>query len=201
MTRRRQSPPAVPSLWTPTTATRLLAADSIDIVDADPALLTVAGHARPFWLIGRTLPGGRFVLNALADDRTGPAGEALYYRPQDSLPQPLIVPWLDLGTGGFHGHSPAYRLGRDDDSGVSLDSWPRRVLLAWALQAPELLGPLESGARVDWALAPAARLSGLIPFATWDDPVARVVDGELEWIADGYLPAEAFPLASRVDWG
>ena len=34
MTRSRLSPPAVPSLWTPTMATRLLAADSIDIVDA-----------------------------------------------------------------------------------------------------------------------------------------------------------------------
>jgi hypothetical protein len=199
--RSRESPPAVPSLWFPAMASRLLAADSVDIVNTDPALLTVAGRVRPVWLIGRSMPGGRFVLNALADDRTGPAGEALYYRPQDSLPQPLVVPWLDLGAGGFHGQSPAYRLGRQEEPGVALSSWPRRVLLAWALQAPELLGPLENGARVDWALAPIPRLRELVPFATWGDPVARVVDGELVWIVDGYLPAAAFPLASRVEWG
>jgi uncharacterized protein len=198
--RGRQTPPAVPALWTPTMATRLLAADSVDIVDADPALLAVAGHARPVWLIGRTLPGGRFVLHALADDRTGPTGEALYYRPQDSLPQPLVVPWLDLGAAGFHGRSPEHRLNRDEEPGVALDSWPRRVLLAWSLQAPELLGHLDRGARVDWSLTPTARLRRLVPFATWGEPVARIVDGELIWVVDGYLPAAAFPLSARVDW-
>jgi hypothetical protein len=152
------------------------------------------------WLIGRTLPGGHFVLHALADDRTGPLGEALYYRPQDSLPQSLLVPWLDLGTGGFHGQSPPYRLGREDEPGVALRSWARRVLLAWALQAPELLGQLARGTRVDWALAPGPRLAQLVPFAVWGAPVARIVDGELVWIVDGYLPARAFPLTSRVEW-
>jgi uncharacterized protein len=200
VTRARTAPPAVPSLWTPAMATRLLAADSVDIVDADLALLTVTGHPRPVWLVGRTLPGGRFLLHALADDRTGPMGEALYYRPQDSLPEPMVAPWLDLGAGGFHAQSPDYRLGREEEAGVALRSWLRRVLLAWALQAPELLGRLPAGTRVDWALGPAARLGQLVPFAAWGDPVARIVDGELVWIVDGYLPAKAFPLASRVEW-
>jgi hypothetical protein len=199
-TRGRDAPPAVPSLWTPAMATRLLAADSVDIVNTDPALLAVAGRPRPVWLIGRARPGGHFVLHALADDRTGPLGEALYYRPQDSLPQSLLAPWLDLGTGGFHGQSPAYRLGREDEPGVALRSWARRVLLAWVLQAPELLGQLARGTRVDWALAPGPRLAQLVPFAVWGAPVARIVDGELVWIVDGYLPARAFPLTSRVDW-
>src|SRR6185312_2588652 len=122
---------------------RLLAADTVDIVDTDPAMLAAGPHARPVWLIGRNLPGGRFVLHALADDRTGPGGEAVYYRLRDSVPQPLVTPWLDLGPGAFHGGAPPYRLNRDEEPGVALDSWLRRLLLAWSLQAPELLGHLE----------------------------------------------------------
>jgi hypothetical protein len=196
----RATAPAVPSLWTPAMAARLLGSDSVDIVTTDPALLAVGGRARPAWLIGRMLPGGRFVLNALADDRAGPAGEALYYRPGDSLPQPLVVPWLDLGTAGFHGQSPRYRLSRGEEPGVALDSWPRRLLLAWSLQVPELLGHVERSTRVDWSLSPGARLRRLVPFVTWGAPVARVVDGELVWVVDGYLPAAAFPLSTRVEW-
>ena len=30
--------------------------------------------------------------------------------------------------------------------------------------------------------------------------LARVVDGELLWLVDGYLPAMAFPLAPRAEW-
>ncbi len=198
--RDRGTPPAVPSLWTPAIAARLMAADSGDLVGADPALLSVRGRAHPVWLISRTLPDGRLVVHALADDRTGPGGDALFYRPQDSLAQPLLVPWLDVGSNGFHERSPAYRLSRGGDAGVPLATWGRRILLAWALQAPDLLGPLRPDARVDWALGPEPRLRELVPFATWGAPVARVVDGELLWLVDGYLPAMAFPLAPRVEW-
>jgi hypothetical protein len=198
--RARGTPPAVPSLWTPTMAGRLLAADTVDIVDTDPAMLAAGPHARPVWLIGRNLPGGRFVLHALADDRTGPGGEAVYYRARDSVPQPLVTPWLDLGPGAFHGGAPPYRLNRDQEPGVALDSWLRRLLLAWSLQAPELLGHLERGTRLDWSLAPGDRLNRLVPFAVWDEPVARIVDGELVWVVDGYLPPSTFPLSPRTEW-
>ncbi len=199
-TAARPSPPVVPALWSQATATRLLAADSVDVISVDPALLTVAGRRRPVWLATRALPGGHVVVSALADDRAGPAGEGLFYRPQDTLPQALGAPLLDLGADGFHGQAPGYRIQRDDAAGVSLESWPRRILLAWALQAPELLGPLSSDAKVDWALSPARRLSRLAPFAEWGEPVGRIVDGELLWLVDGYVPAQAFPLATRIEW-
>jgi len=196
----RVTPPVVPSLWNPAMVTRLLGADSVDIVSVDPAVLNVGGRRRPVWLATRTLPGGRLVLSALADDRTGPAGEALFYRQQDTMPLPFAVPLLDLGSGAHHAQSPQYRVGKDEDAGIALDSWPRRIGLAWTLQAPELLAPLGSGARVDWALSPSDRLGRLAPFAEWGVPVARVVDGELLWILDGYVPAAAFPLSSQVEW-
>lgn len=196
----RSTPPALPSLWSEPMARRMLATDSADVVSVDPALVTVAGRPRPVWLATRALPGGRVVVTALADDRTGPAGEGLFYRQQDSVPQPFVGPLMDLGTSAFHGHAPGYRIGGDDEPGVALHSWPRRILLAWALQAPELLGSLAPGARVDWALSPGRRLARLAPFAEWGEPVARLVDGELLWLVDGYVPAAAFPLASRIEW-
>jgi Uncharacterized conserved protein len=196
----RGAPPAVPSLWTREMARREVASDSTDIVSVDPALLTVGGRRRPVWLAPRALPGGRLVVSALADDRTGPGGEALFYRPQDSLAVPFIAPLIDLGPSAFHRGAPGYRINGDDGPGVALDQWPRRIPLAWALQAPELLGGLARGARVDWALSPDRRLRQLAPFATWGEPVARQVDGELLWIVDGYVPAAAFPLAPRAEW-
>ncbi len=196
----RTYPPPVPSLWNPAMASRLVASDSADVISADPALITVAGRRRPVWLVARVLPRDRLVVTAQADDRAGPGGEALFYRRQDSLPVPAALPLLELGERSYHPQAPAYRLGRDDDPGVALDSWLRRIPLAWTLQAPEILSPLAPGMRVDWELSPAQRLVRLAPFADWGDAVARVVDGELVWLADGYLPAAAFPLSSRLEW-
>jgi hypothetical protein len=196
----RATPPTVPSLWSREMAKRQVASDSTDVVSMNPALLSVAGRRRPVWLATRALTGGHLVVSALADDRTGPAGEALFYRPQDTVPLPVIAPILDLGAAAFHGGAPDYRIGGDDAPGAELDAWPRRIVLAWALQAPELLGRLAPGARADWALAPLRRLQLLAPFATWGEPAARLVDGELVWIVDGYVPAAAFPLAPRAEW-
>jgi len=196
----RAAAPTVPALWNQTMATRLLAADSVDVISVNASLLSVAGRPSPVWLATRALPAGHLVVSALADDRIGPGGEGLFYRAQDSVPQPLVAPLLDLGPGAIHGQAPGYRIGRDDEPGVTLESWPRRILLAWALQAPELLGALAPDARVNWALTPGRRLARLAPFAEWGEPVARIVDGELVWLVDGYVPAQAFPLATRIEW-
>ena len=120
-------------------------------------LLSVGGRPHPVWLIGRTLPGGRFILNVLADDRTGSRGEALYYRAATRSPSRQRSPGWSSGPPGSTGGPPGYRLDRDEQPGVALDAWLRRVLLAWSLQAPELLGTLKPGTRVDWSLTPTER--------------------------------------------
>ncbi|HYC31522.1 MAG TPA: UPF0182 family protein, partial [Gemmatimonadales bacterium] len=61
-------------------------------------------------------------------------------------------------------------------------------------------GAQPDGAKVDWALSPEERLARLTPFAEWGAAVPRLVEGELLWLADGYLAAGTFPLSRRVEW-
>lgn len=197
--RGNPGPPRVPSLWSPPMVTRLVAGDSVDVLAVEPAILTTQGKRRPAWLAARMLPGGRPVLVAVADDRVSPTGEPLFYRAGDTLPRPGALPLLELSETAFRPGAPSHRVSAEGP-GVRISNWPRRVVLAWALQAGGLLGKLSAGARVDWALSPEDRLQRLVPFAEWSAPVPRLLDGELIWIADGYLAAPAFPLAPRVNW-
>jgi hypothetical protein len=89
---------------------------------------------------------------------------------------------------------------QDDAPGVPVDSWTRRLVLAWALQTGELFGPVRAGTRIDWRLSPIDRLSRLAPFADWGAPTARVINSQLVWLLDGYLVSSTFPLTGRVMW-
>ena len=192
--------PAVPSLWNAATVTRLLAADSSRVLAIDPAIVTHAGHRRPTWLAARGLPGQRVAVSAIADDRVSATGEALFYHAGDSLPGVVPGALLELPDAAFRPDAAPYRLGGREGYGVSLDGWIRRLVLAWALQAGGLLAQHPPGARVDWALSPEDRLRRLAPFADWGAPAARLVDGDLVWIAEGYLASSTFPLSKRIDW-
>ena len=121
------TPPVVPVALEPAMATRLLAADSVDVVSLDPALLAVGGHGRGRcgWRRARC-PAGASSWPRWRTTAPGRAGEALFYRPQDSLPQPLVVPLAGLGRRAFHAGRARYRIGRATRAGVALDSWPRR---------------------------------------------------------------------------
>ncbi|MBA3344018.1 MAG: UPF0182 family protein [Gemmatimonadales bacterium] len=194
------APPRLPSMWNPQAVSRVMAGDSVEVLAVDPAVLALQGRRRPAWLAARVLPGDRLSLAAIADDQVSPAGEPLFYLAGDSVPSPVFGPLLELGSGSFRPNAPAHRLTGADDAGVPASGWMRRVLLAWALQAGELLGQLPAGTRIDWRLSPSERLERLAPFAQWSAPIPRVIDGELVWLADGYLTADAFPLTDRLSW-
>ncbi len=86
-------------------------------------------------------------------------------------------------------------------AGLVLGGPLRRLLLAWALQSPALLGGATSVADrlVLWRDVPR-RLARLYPFATFDRPRAVLADGRLVWLADGLLASDRFPLAAHVAW-
>jgi uncharacterized membrane protein (UPF0182 family) len=194
------APPPVPSLWNAAALARAFPGDSNHLLSVDPAMLTPDGRRRPVWLIIRSGSPGRVVASAVADHRVSQTGEPLFYRLGDTLPRPTPMSLLDLSSDLLGPEVRDYRLVRGDGPGVAVDSWRRRLLLAWALQAGELLGDVEPGARVDWRLSPEDRLERLAPFADWSAPTARVIEGELVWLLDGYLASSTFPLTGRVTW-
>jgi len=196
----RPTPPPVPSFWNTAAIRRIVAGDSVDVLAVDQAALPGARARRPVWLAARILAGRRLALSAVADDRVGPKGRPLFYGPGDTVPRPGPVALLELGPGSFSPLAPRHWLVGSDRHGVEAGAWPRRVMLAWALQAPGLLRELPAGLKVDWRLSPSERLGRLAPFVEWSDPLPRVIDGELVWLLDGYVAADAYPLSSRLAW-
>ena len=192
--------PVVPSLWNPVAVARTFPGDSSRLLAVDPAILSRQGKRRPVWIAVRSNPGGRIMVSAIADHRVSRAGEPLFYRLSDTLSHTVPVTLLDLAPDLLQPDAPAFRLRHDDAPGVPVDSWARRILLAWALQAGEVLGQVPRGTRIDWRLSPQERLDRLAPYADWDVPAARVINGELVWLVDGYLSSSTFPLTGRVMW-
>lgn len=192
-------PPVVPSLWSPSTVARTFSPDSGTLLTIDPAILDRQGKRRPVWLAVRGSPTGRVNVSAVADHRAGRAGEPFFYRLSDTLFHTAPVTLLDLPPDLLQPDAPPFRLG-DDISGVSVDGWPQRIALAWALQTGDVLGDLPRGTRIDWRLSPQERLSRLAPYADWGAPIARVINGDLVWLLDGYLASSTFPLTGRVMW-
>ncbi|HEX6434999.1 MAG TPA: UPF0182 family protein [Gemmatimonadales bacterium] len=194
------APPAVPALWNSLALAETFPGDSSHVVAMNPAVLTPGGKRRPVWLVLRSAQPGRVIANAVADHRVSPAGEPLFFRLGDTLPRLTPTPLLDLRSDWLGPEAREYRLGQADAPGVLVGSWPKRLALAWALQAGELLGEVPSGTRIDWRLSPEERVGRLVPFADWSAPTARVIDGELVWLLDGYLTSSTFPLTSRAQW-
>jgi len=193
-------PPRLPSLWNPATIERALAEDSAQVLSVAPAVLTLRNGRHPVWLAARRMKTDRVSLMALADDRTGPAGEPLFYHAKDSLAGPDATSFLELGTDASYPGAPPYRLHGREGPGIHISSFTKRVMLAWALQASQLLGRLPPDPRVDWELAPVDRLGRLAPFASWGESVPRIIDGELVWLVDGYIGAPSFPLSAQAEW-
>src|SRR5690606_10200566 len=159
---------------------------------------------RPAWLAltGESETTSQII--AVAADRVGSGGTPLFYRPGDSLAYPNPYPSAVLGAASVRPGAPRYVVGQTaadgSGGGVAVSSLLRRVALAWALQAGELLGPIPEGTRIDWALSPAQRLATLAPFAEWSGIRARIVDGTVFWVVDGYLSASANPLVEPAEW-
>jgi uncharacterized membrane protein (UPF0182 family) len=86
--------------------------------------------------------------------------------------------------------------------GVDAGGLTRRLALAWALQSPALAlsDRIPASGRVVWHRDVITRLERFAPFARFGRPRAVVARGRLQWVANGYVSADAFPLAPRVRW-
>ena len=174
------------------------------VITIQAGTIVSGGDRRPAWLAltGESETTSQIV--AVAADRVGSGGTPLFYRPGDSLAYPNPYPSAVLGATSVRPGAPRYVVGQAAGEapvgGVAVSSLLRRMALAWALQAGELLGPIPEGTRIDWALSPAQRLATLAPFAEWSGIRARIVDGSVFWVVDGFLSARANPLVEPAEW-
>jgi hypothetical protein len=193
-------PPAVPSLWSSAVVARAFPPDSGRLIAIDPAVLSRQGKRRPVWLVIKGTPSGRVTVSAVADHRVSRSGEPFFYRLSDTLSHISPANLLDLPADLVRPDAAPFRLRHDDSPGVLVVGWFRRLVLAWALQTGEVFGQQPGGTRIDWRLSPEDRLARLAPFADWGAPTARIINGELIWLVDGYLASSTFPLTGRVMW-
>ena len=102
----------------------------------------------------------------------------------------------DLAVVGENARAPG-----EPPVGIPLRGFVRRLLLAWALQAPPLVGRSTAvGDRVLYWRDVPQRLARLYPFAAFDPPRAVAAGGRLVWVASGFLASDRFPLAEHVEW-
>ena len=197
------SPPTVAPLWDEHTVAEALRGEARETVVADAAVLAVEQRRLPVWLVVRAAADRRPATSAsavlaVAADRVSATGEPLFYRQGDTLAYPTPYTLLDLSPRAFHPAATAPDLHRQA-RGPTVESWGRRLVLAWSLQAGRLLGAIPPGARLAWRRSPVERFQALMPSAS-GGPGGRIIDGELVWVADGYLLAETFPLVERLPW-
>lgn len=82
------------------------------------------------------------------------------------------------------------------DRGIRLDSWLKRIALAWDLGDQNILisGQITPDARLLLNRNIRARVQEVAPFLTLDsDPYLVVEDGELMWVQPAYTTASEFP--------
>lgn len=187
----------MPSLWTGNSIGRLAAADSVSVASSSLGTIPVGGTHVPVWLVLRLGPDAQASVLAIADGRLGPAAGPLSYRAGDSLAYPGLVTFTDAAP--LLARPGAPRLVVDSGTnGVPAGSLARRAVLAWALQAGDLLRQHGPETRVRWHLGPAERLAELLPFVSWERPHLAVAGGALVWLSTGYLATPDFPGSTRL---
>jgi hypothetical protein len=186
----------VPTLWDAEEVHRA-AGDSVQLFGvARGWLLPSDSTRRPVWLGIQDRIAGPPALLALGDDEVSPAGGVLSWSQGERSPAPGLRRYRDLAPETLRPGAPRVLIS-PAARGVVLTGWPKRVMLAWALQSPETFsaGPDQ---RIGWRLDPGARLRTIMPFARWTEPRAQLVDGQLVWTSDGLLVSRVFPSSLRL---
>ena len=186
----------IPSLWDPGVIPSI-AGDSAVVLSASKGWLPRAGGARrPVWLVVRRAGDQPPALLAIADDEVSPAGGPLAWGQGDNAPAPGARVYRELTQETLRPGAPEIAWG-PSARGVELGGWPKRIMLAWALQTRAAISA-PAGSRLAWRLDPGVRLGAIAPFAKWSVPRAQIVDGQLVWTSDGLLGASAFPSSIRL---
>jgi hypothetical protein len=187
-----------PTLWDDAVLAQA-AADSGVISEPRRGWLGDSEPVHPVWFAVRELRDRAPALLALSDDRVSPSGELLAWHGADSMPTPEISAYRVLPASAVRPLAPRVELS-SQGPGVILDTWAKRLVLGWALQAPATFSA-PGKTRIAWRLDPAARLRAVAPFVHWTPARARPTAGGLFWQSDGLLSSSRFPSSGPVEWG
>jgi uncharacterized protein len=88
--------------------------------------------------------------------------------------------------------------------GVSVGSFGSRLLFAIRFRELNILisSAIDSHSRILYIRDPLARVHKVAPFLTLDgDPYPVVVNGQIEWVVDGYTTTDNYPYSKRIGLG
>lgn len=190
--------PAVTSIWDEVLLRRLVERGG-GVLEAATAgqITTLDGRAAPVWLIATPPAGNATAMDVFAveDGVTTSSGAPLMIRSTEGAASPNGS-WRTLADPRSRPSAPAWR---SVANGVNASTPLRRLLLAWARQAPGMLGSHEQS-DVDWHLDPVERAAALLPMMSWSPADLILLAGRPTWLVQGSIPIEQFPLATRARW-
>ena len=160
-------------------------------------LKTLEGQTVPVWLVASPAPGDSAQLEVLAveDGIATPAGAPLMLRSLEESRSARPV-WRTLADPRSR---PLATSWRSVSGGVSASSPLRRLLLAWARQAPGILAD-HPRPDIDWHLDPVARAGALLPMLSWLPADLVLLNARPVWLVQGMVVTQQFPLATRSHW-
>lgn len=191
------STPAVTALWDEEMLARVAERRGGAMAAATQNVIVAAGRSLPVWLVATSLPGDSAGLDilAVADGVTASGGAPLLVRSDEEARSPRPV-WSTIADPRTRPGAPWWRTA---SGGVESGGTLRRLMLAWARQAPGMLRqPSKRG--FDWHLDPNERATAILPMLAWMPAELVVVNMRPTWLMQGMLTVSEFPLATRAMW-
>jgi hypothetical protein len=187
-----------PTLWDEAMIPLAAMTESTTVTTTGRGWVTASGRAHPVWFAVREGGVQAPALLALADDQVSASGGILAWREGDTATSPGAASYRELGRHALRPTSPAFDVSKEA-RGTTLDTWTKRLVLAWALQVPDAISS-PAGSRMGWRLDPAVRLRATAPFAVWSRPRPRITGGGVIWTSDGLLTSAFFPSSGQIEW-
>ncbi|HET6194982.1 MAG TPA: UPF0182 family protein, partial [Acetobacteraceae bacterium] len=189
--------PPVTAIWDEEMLARVAERGGASIAAATPTAVVGGGHSQPAWLVAAASPGDtpRLDVLAIADGALGALGGPVMLQSDVAGRAPRNV-WTSIADPRTRPGAPGWRTA---GAGVPSGGPLRRLMLAWARQAPGMLGdPPEHG--FDWHLDPAERAAAVLPMLKWMPPDLVIVNSRPTWLMQGMVAVTTFPLATRAAW-
>jgi hypothetical protein len=168
--------------------------------------------------IGRWASQGGALAHAISPAPPSRRGEdmpASWMTILSSRDDPSRLEWMTLSDGGesgppglvqrtaiagarVHPGAPAWR--ETSETGVRAGGWLRRLVLAWARQAPTMLRTPAAGT-MDWHLDPVERVRVVLPMLSWRLTGVMLIAERPAWIVSGFATIRRAPLMRDRSWG